>query len=86
MFLGRNHGERPYPRYVSSESFPLVLDGANGGVPSSVRRCGWKELDENFRGFVGPERTEDRLFEGFAAAGERNGGGRAVSRLPDGDP
>jgi hypothetical protein len=80
------HSRRaPDPRCVSSESFPLVLDGANGGVPRSVHRCGWKELDESLQGFVGPERTEEGLFEGFAVAGERNGGGFAVSRLPDDD-
>ena len=29
------------------------------------------------QGFVDPERTEDGLFDGFAAAGERDGGGFA---------
>jgi hypothetical protein len=51
------HSRRAPVSKTVSESFPLVLDGANGGALRSVRIYGWKELGENLQGFVDPERT-----------------------------
>ena len=60
--------------------------GPDGGVFGCVCGCGWKELDENFQGFVGPEETENGPFEGFAAAGGRDCSGYTlVPRVPDND-
>jgi hypothetical protein len=86
IFLGYIHEEDPYPRRVSLEPFPPASDGAKRSMFGSMRGRRWKELDENLQGFASPEETENGLFEGFAAAGERDCGGFAdVSRMPDND-
>jgi hypothetical protein len=51
------------------ESLPLLFGGTSSGF-GSTRGYGWKECEEFIQGFIDPEQTESRFFEGFTATSE----------------